>query len=59
VDVYATVDSGTLIDAASYADSGTPSSGAGWYYLFAPDCSGRSYQTAPGAQPGRDLATFP
>ena len=59
VDVYATVDSGTLSDAASYADTDTPPSGVGWYYLFAPDCSARSYQTALGAQPGRDLAAFP
>jgi Tol biopolymer transport system component len=59
VGVYATDDSGTLSDAASFADGGTPAANSGWYYLFAPDCSGRSYQTELGAQPDRDLAVFP
>jgi Tol biopolymer transport system component len=59
VDVYATDDSGTLTDAASYTDAETPATGSGWYYLFAPDCSVRSYQTVLGEQPDRDLAAFP
>jgi len=59
VGVYATDDSGTLGDAASYTDGETPSAGSGWYYLFAPDCPGRSYQTDLGAEPDRDLAAFP
>jgi len=51
--------SGTLIEASGYVEPGTPAAGSGWYYLFAPDCPGRSYQTAPGAEPARDLAGFP
>ena len=56
---YATDDSGTLSDATSHTDETTPAPGAGLYYLFAPDCAGRSYQTAVGAEPGRDLAALP
>jgi len=52
-------DSGKLIDAASFTDTALPSSGAGHYYLFAVDCSGRSYQTVLGAETGRDSAGFP
>jgi len=59
VDVLATDRSGTLSDTTSYADSSLPGSGSGFYYLFAADCAGRSYQTAPGAEPARDLAAFP
>jgi Tol biopolymer transport system component len=56
---YQTNLSGTLIEASGYVDTGVPAVGAGWYYLFATDCPGRSYQSAPGAEPGRDLAAFP
>jgi hypothetical protein len=59
VDVLATDDSGVLADATSYADAAIPGAGAGYYYLFALDCAGRSYQSAPGAEPGRDLAALP
>ena len=51
--------SGTLLDAVSHTDAAMPSAGAGLYYLFAPDCPARSYQTSPGAQPWRDTAGFP
>jgi hypothetical protein len=56
---YATNLSGTLIETAGFLDAGVPAVGSGWYYMFAVDCPGRSYQTSPGAEPGRDLAAFP
>jgi Tol biopolymer transport system component len=56
---YGTNLSGTLTEATGYVEAGVPAVGTGWYYMFAVDCPGRSYQTAPGAQPGRDLAAFP
>jgi Tol biopolymer transport system component len=56
---YQTNLSGTLVEAVGYVDAGVPAPGTGWYYMFAVDCPGRSYQTSPGAEPGRDLATFP
>ncbi len=59
VDVLATDATGTLLDAISHSDSAVPSPGAGLYYLFAPDCGGRSYQTTLGAEPNRDLAALP
>jgi Tol biopolymer transport system component len=59
VGIYATDDSGTLVDSSSLTDATEPGVGEGLYYLFAPDCSGRSYQTAPGAEPGRDTAALP
>lgn len=51
--------SGKLVEATGYVDTTLPAAGAGFYYLFAPDCAGRSYQTVLGAEPGRDLAAFP
>jgi Tol biopolymer transport system component len=51
--------SGTLTEASGFVDAGVPAAGTAWYYLFAPDCPGRSYQTVLGAEPGRDLAAFP
>jgi len=51
--------SGTLLDVVSHTDAAMPGAGAGLYYLFAPDCAARSYQTTPGAQPWRDTAGFP
>lgn len=51
--------SGTLIEATGYIDTSIPAAGSGWYYLFAPDCPGRSYQSVLGAEPARDLAAFP
>jgi hypothetical protein len=59
VAVLATDDGGTRLDASGLTDTATPAVGAGFYYLFAPDCPGRSYQTEPGAEPARDLAPFP
>ena len=52
-------DSGSLADAVSFVDTDEPRPGDGFYYLFAPDCDGRSYQTVLGAEPDRDLAAFP
>jgi hypothetical protein len=54
-----TDDSGTLIEADSFTDTTTPAAGSGHYYLFAVDCAGRSYQTALGAEGGRDTAGLP
>jgi len=51
--------SGTLVEATGYTDTSAPAGGAGFWYLFAPDCPGRSYQTVLGAEPARDLAAFP
>ncbi len=59
VGTYGTNASGTLADALSFTDATSPSSGTGSYYLFAPDCPGRSYQSSVGAEPGRDTATLP
>jgi len=56
---YITDASGTLVDANALTDDTIPGSGAGFFYLFAPDCPGRSYQTSPGAQTARDAATLP
>ena len=50
---------GTLPDALSYTDGALPSLSAGWYYLFAVDCAGRSYQTTAGAEPSRDAGALP
>jgi len=36
-------------------DSSLPPSGAGFYYLFRPDCVVGSWQTSLGAEPERDL----
>jgi hypothetical protein len=38
----------------SFTDSSVPAVGAGYYYLFRPDCAVGSWQTTPGAEPGRD-----
>lgn len=51
--------SGTLTETSSFTDVEVPVAGAGFFYLFAVDCDGRSYQTALGAEPGRDLAGLP
>ncbi len=59
VRVLATDASGRLSDTRSYTDATVPGSAAGFYYLFAPDCAGRSYQSALGAEPARDAAAFP
>jgi len=59
VSVLATNASGTLADTLSYTDATAPGTGTGFYYLFAPDCAGRSYQTLLGAEPARDAAVFP
>ena len=56
---YATDASGTLLEASSLTDAAQPGAGAGFYYLIAPDCPGRSYQSTLGAEPGRDVAAFP
>ncbi|MDH3628446.1 MAG: hypothetical protein OES25_12450 [Acidobacteriota bacterium] len=52
-------ETGVLVDAVSYDDGFAPGAGAGRFYLFATDCDGRSYQTVPGTEPGRDLAGLP
>ena len=59
VGVLATDDGGTRLDTRFLADSATPAAGAGFYYLVAPNCAGRSYQSQLGAEPGRDTAPFP
>ena len=59
VATYATDASGTLPEASSLTDAAVPAAGAGFYYLVAPDCPGRSYQSTLGAEPGRDAAAFP
>jgi Tol biopolymer transport system component len=56
---YQTDLTGTLVEATALVDASIPAVGMGWYYLFAVDCPGRSYQSSPGAEPGRDLAAFP
>ncbi len=35
-------------------DATQPAAGAGFYYLVRPDCPAGSWQTTPGAEPGRD-----
>lgn len=42
--------------ATSFADSSAPAGGSGFYYLVRPDCPVGSWQTVPGAEPGRDAA---
>ena len=59
VATYVTDGSGTLAETSSLTDAAVPAAGAGSYYLFAPDCPGRSYQSTLGAEPGRDVAVFP
>jgi len=59
VATLATDASGTLIEAAALIDAQDPAAGAGFFYLFGLDCAARSYQTALGAEPGRDLAGLP
>lgn len=59
VAAYATDASGALLETSSLTDAAVPAAGAGFYYLFAPDCPGRSYQSTLGAEPGRDGAAFP
>jgi len=51
--------SGTLFDVPNFTDDAIPPAGGGFFYLFATDCPGRSYQTDPGAEPNRDLAGLP
>jgi Tol biopolymer transport system component len=56
---YATDASGVLAEASSLTDAAVPAASAGFYYLVAPDCPGRSFQSTLGAEPGRDAAAFP
>jgi hypothetical protein len=56
---YQTNLTGTLPEASGLIDGTVPAIGTGFYYLFAVDCPGRSYQSSPGAEPNRDLAAFP
>jgi Tol biopolymer transport system component len=51
--------SGALVAASGLIDPVAPSAGAGAYYLVAPDCDGRSYQTSLGAEPARDASGLP
>ena len=41
---------------ASFMDLSTPSPSAAFFYLVRPDCPAGSWQTSPGAEPGRDAA---
>jgi Tol biopolymer transport system component len=50
---------GTLPDTRAFSDGDVPPAGGGFYYLFAPDCGGRSYQTTLGTEPSRDAAGLP
>jgi Tol biopolymer transport system component len=59
VRVLATDLSGSLADTRRHTDPTLPANGAGLYYLYAPDCDGRSYQTELGEEPARDAAPFP
>jgi hypothetical protein len=59
VSTYAINDSGSVLDAVGYDDGATPGTNDAWYYMFAHDCNGRSYQTVLGDEPGRDLAPIP
>jgi Tol biopolymer transport system component len=59
VGALATDSSGTLVGATSFTDLQSPAAGTGFFYLFAADCAGRSYQNGVGTEPGRDLAGLP
>ena len=59
VSALVTDQSGVLQGATAIIDAATPPVGDGYYYLVAPDCDGRSYQTVLGAEPGRDSASLP
>ncbi len=50
---------GTVLDSATFTDTSLPPAGSAFWYLFAPHCAGRSWQTAIGAEPNRDLAGLP
>jgi hypothetical protein len=39
-----------------FLDAAQPGPGAGFYYLVKPDCGVGSWQSSPGAEPGRDSA---
>jgi hypothetical protein len=47
---------GDLAGATSFTDASLPAPGSGFYYLFRPagSCLVGSWQTSPGAEPGRD-----
>jgi hypothetical protein len=53
---YAVDFSEQLPGAATISDPSVPSPGTGFYYLVRPDCPAGSWQTSPGAEPGRDAA---
>ena len=52
---YAVDATGVLPGATLLTDSSTPAAGAGFYYLMRPDCAVGSWQSASGAEPGRDM----
>ncbi len=58
VDLLEVESSGALLEASGFVEPGIPALRDGFYYVIAHDCPGRSWQTATGAEPGRDLA-FP
>ena len=58
VDLLAVQSYAVFQDVSGFADTDIPAIRDGFYYVIAHDCPGRSYQTAPGAEPNRDLA-FP
>lgn len=45
-----------LPQATAFTDTATPLADAGFFYLVRPDCPAGSWQTSPGAEPGRDAA---
>ena len=53
---YGVDDSGVLLAATSLTDATVPSEGTGYYYLvrLAGSCAVGSWQSVPGAEPGRD-----
>jgi 5-methylthioadenosine/S-adenosylhomocysteine deaminase len=58
VGAYGTDQSGVVFQATSLSDAAVPASGSGFYYLvrLGGRCSAGSWQSALGAEPGRDVA---
>jgi len=53
---YTTGQQGALVLAQQLTDFESPLTGGGFYYLVQPDCPVGSWQSSPGAEPGRDVA---
>lgn len=45
-----------LGQASGFVDGSVPVAGSGYYYLVKPACAAGSWQSSPGAEPGRDAA---